>query len=597
MSFAALSPSAAFASIAAVALSIWLLYLIKPRKPRVVTASTLLWRRVLGTMRTRSERWRWFVSLLLALTIGLSLALALTRPQLGATSSARIVVIVDNSASMGARTRDGRTRWQNALDGARQVVRDAGAGSEILVLDTTGRARIAGFVPQSHALDQLNSITLSPDASGRLPPLPAGDTIARAYLFTDGVGVGAVPKAITLRSVFEAADNVGITAFTARPMLSDPTRYEAFLQVVNTAASAKPVSLEIVGAAGFRVDRTWQLGAAATANVTLDVSAFEQGPLRARVTSPGDAFGLDDTAFCVVPPHRMRRVLLVTRGNEVLEDSLRALPGVALSISAPPNSATLPAADAYVFDAYVPAAAPAAGALLFQPPAVTWLNAKWVPASRPAIARWDDSHPLSPGVAWRDLRLEAARVATPEAGAAAVVSAEPARAGAPADALIVAGRARARWVAVGFALQNSNFPLQPGFPVFLGNALSWLTEGPRIATESLGRIEVPIANARVVEGGERRIAATATAHGTLFEAARPGVYVATNGEEQLVVVANATDPRIAQINRQQTPAESSDAEAQIPLRLAWPEPWIWLLGLAFIALGVEWAAFSRRLTR
>jgi hypothetical protein len=100
--------------------------------------------------------------------------------------------------------------------------------------------------------------------------------------------------------------------------------------------------------------------------------------------------------------------------------------------------------------------------------------------------------------------------------------------GGSAGALVVAGRAHARWVAVGFALQDSNFPLQPGFPVFLGTALGWLTETPRVASQSIGRIEVPIDDAQIRDSRDHRIDAVATAHGTLFEAPKPGVYVASN---------------------------------------------------------------------
>ena len=53
MSFLAFSPLTAYALLAAVAALIWLLYLIKPRMPRVEMGSTLLWRRVLGEGRSR----------------------------------------------------------------------------------------------------------------------------------------------------------------------------------------------------------------------------------------------------------------------------------------------------------------------------------------------------------------------------------------------------------------------------------------------------------------------------------------------------------------------------------------------------------------
>lgn len=596
MRFLALSPLAAYALLAGVGALIWLLYLIKPRMPRLQVASTLVWRRVLGQKLVRKDRWRWLLSLLLALATGLSLALALTRPEVRAlgASHQRIVVILDNSASMAARAGDGRTRWQHALEGARRIIERAAAGSEVLMLDTAGRAPLTGFLPLGQAVEQLRRVPLSSEAGGRVPPLPVGTAISSAHLFTDGVGVDAVPRELAVHSVFEPADNVGITGFEARSVPGDPTRYEAFLQIVNAAPNAKQVTLEIQGAGGFRLERKLQAAGASTVNQMLDVSRFEQGLLRAHVYSEGDAFDLDDTAYCVVAPHRSRRVLLVTSGNAFLEDSLRALPGVTLTVRSPGVLATLPAFDAYVFDRYAPREAPAAGALLFRPPATAWVDAKWRSVSQSMITGWDESQLLTAGVAWRDLRLESAQLADTQRSAALVTA--KVTGSSATGALVLAGRARARWVAVGFALQDSNFPLQSGLPVFLGTALSWLTETAKVASENLGRIEVPIANAQVRDDRDHLVAATATGSGTLFYAPRPGVYVVSSAQQQLFVVANAIDPRIAHINHSRLGPDRTHLPPPGRARRSWPEPWIWLLAIAFVLLTVEWASFSRRVT-
>jgi hypothetical protein len=594
--FLAFSPLAAYAMLAGVAALIWLLYLIKPRMLRVQVASTLVWRRVLSQTFARKGRWRWILSLLLALATGLSLALALTRPEvrsLGA-SHQRIVVILDNSASMGARTGDGRTRWQHALGSARRLIERAAAGSEVLVLDTAGRAPLTGFLPLGQALDQLNRVPLSSEAGGRVPPLPVGAAVSSAHLFTDGVGLAAMPRGIAVHYVFEPADNVGITGFEARSVPGDPTRYEAFVQIVNAAPTPKRVSLEIEGAGGFRLERTLQVAGAATVNQILDVSRFEQGLLRAHAYSEGDAFDLDDTAYCVVAPHRSRRVLLVSSGNAFLEDSLRALPGVTLTVRGPDRLAPTTAFDAYVFDRYAPPEAPPAGALLFRPPGAAWMDAKWRSVSQSVVSGWDESQALTAGVAWRDLRLESAQLA--DAGRSTALVTAKVAGGTATGALVLAGRARARWVAVGFALQDSNFPLQAGLPVFLGTALSWLTETARATSENLGRIEVPIADAQVRDIRNHLIAATATGSGTLFDAPRPGVYVVSSTGQQLIVVANAIDPRIAQINHRQLGPERAYLPPAGRTRRSWPELWIWLLAIAFVLLNVEWATFSRRIT-
>lgn len=533
------------------------------------------------------------LSLLLAIMIGSSLTLAWLRPELTALGAAhqRLVVIVDNAASMAARTRDGATRWQHALADARATIQAAPASSEVLLLDTTGRVPLAGFVPVARALELLNAISLSPEPAGRVPPLPTGASITRAYLFTDGVGIDAMPAGVVVRSVFEPAGNVGITTFEGRALPSDPTRYQVFLRIENAAAAPAPVNLEVSGANGFRIERRIEVRADPV-NVTLDVSGYEQGPLRAVVRAPGDAFDLDNTAYWVVPQHRMRRVLLITDGNDALADSLRSLPGVALSVRRPVQFWEPTAFDAYVFDRYAPPQAPQAGALLFAPPAVAWLAARWREEAAAAVAGWDATNPLTAGVTWPDLRLGKAWLATSDAASSAVTAGGASGNGA----LVLAGRARHRWVAAGIDLRDSNFRLQPGFPVFLGNALEWLAERAPIASEGLGRIEVPIANAQVQEANAGAVAATATAEGTLFQAARPGIYLVANPREQRIVVANAIDPRTARINDTRLSQTERDLERSPAPRGSWPEPWVALLALAFILLALEWPAFASRIT-
>ncbi|MBL8535730.1 MAG: BatA domain-containing protein [Betaproteobacteria bacterium] len=597
MNFAVLSTAGAFGLIAAVAVFIGLLYLIRPRTRRITVASTVLWQRIASKGGVRKRRWRWLLSLLLSLAIGLCLVLALTHLQLPALEPApqRITVILDNSASMGARTADGRTRWQHALDASRRLILQTGRGAEVLLLDTAGRAPLSGFLPASEAVERLGRLALSPEARTRVPPLPTGAEITDAYLFTDGVGVSDVPKAMRVHPVFEPADNVGITAFTARPLPADPARYSAFLQITNAAGTVKRVSLEVVGADGFRIERQLDVGAASTANLALDVSSVAQGPLRAHIATQGDAFDLDDTAYCVVSAHRIRHVVLVTRGNPVLEDSLRALPGIALTVRSPSLSSGLPSADAYVFDGNAPPRPPDAGALLFRPLTAEWLGIRWKALTPAVVTGWDDSDPLTAGVDWARLRPMSAFVGQGIAGAG-VVTAGTAPDAAGSGALIMKGRARSHWIAVGFSPQDSNFPLQPGFPIFLGNALARLTGSPDVTSQGLGYVEAPLPGARVTEGGRQRIAATTTGSGTLFEASRPGVYVVEDGKKQLVVVANAIDPHLPQINRRSLQDPGALAEASTVPGWNWPEPWEGLLALAFGLLAFEWAAFSRRVT-
>jgi hypothetical protein len=574
--------SSAWLVLACVAATIWLLHLLKPRARRQVVASALLWRRVLGVRPRQAARWRWWLSLALALGIGLSLALALVRPDALAPGAGGtpLVVVVDNSPSMAARTRDGRTRWQHALAGARTLLE---ASREAMLLDTMGFARVSGFVARDTALAELERLPVASYGRPQLPPAALARDSA-LHLFTDGVGLDAFPPEASVHSVFEPADNVALTAFEARALLQDPTRYQAFAQVHNASPGRKRVRVLIRGGDTFSLTQDLDVAAGELVDLTFDVSAFERGVLGAAVAAPDDAFPLDDLAYAVVAPHSARRVLLVTAGNPRLADALRALPGTQLTVVEPSRYATEERYDAYVFDRFVPPAAPRA-ALLFA-------SAASGRATNPTVDGWDTQHPLTAGIAWSELRL---RRAAPSATAGVGLVWSDAT---PPRALIAASdNGTARAVRVGFGLDDSNFALHSGFPVFLGKALAWLTQDAPVLTRAPGQVEVPLHDARVMDGAGRPVPVLRSATGTVFEAPRPDVYTASGSAGSVQVAVNVLDPRHAQINRSVL-AAGGDARllAAGAVRRWLAQSSAVLLALAAALLLVEWAAFARRVT-
>ena len=188
-----------------------------------------------------------------------------------------------------------------------------------------------------------------------------------------------------MHSVFEPADNVAVTAFEARPLAKDPTRYEALVQVLNASDVDLRARLLITGDDDFSITQDLDLRAGETVNASFDVSDFEGGVLGAAAIFERDAYPSDDLAYAVVPSHRANHVLLVTTGNLPLEDALRRLPGVRLAVVAPDSYPRAGKHDAVVFDRFAPAEPPAAGALLLRPPAREWLAGQSAVSKRPRI--------------------------------------------------------------------------------------------------------------------------------------------------------------------------------------------------------------------
>ena len=587
MTFGALSNMAALALLMSVAGLVLLLYLLKPRIALAIVPSIMLWSE-LALVQRKSSRWRWLLSWLLASSVALIIALALTKPELPGLSavSHRQVLVLDDSPSMAARTTDGKTRWRRAVSAAHAVVERVGSGSEVMILDTMGAARRQGFVSRDLALQGIDQLAPLPYGRARFPPVAASNE-TQVHLFSDGVADLENPRNTIEHSVFEAADNVAVTAFEARALPNDPLRYQALVQILNASPQAKTLSLIVSGDADFRVERELEIPGGESIDEIIDVTPYPAGVLRAEVRARGDAFDLDNVAFALVRPHHRKRVLLVTEGNAPLEDSLRSLAGVALAKATPSSYRPSTQFDAYVFDRFAPMQPPAAGALLFAPPFVSWLDPLSQRLESPAITSWDETHPLSAGVAWGNVRVRQAAVRK----TSGVVNA------GSNSALVSVGKAASPWIQVGFALQDSNFPLQPGFPVFLGAALNWLTRDYDSVSRDLGAIEVPMLDAKVSNRLGHPIAATHALGRTIFQAVSPDVFTIDGAGTQVRVVVNSLDPDYAQINRSRYANEASIHTANATSRAGWKaQPWVVLLVLGALLLLVEWFTFTRRVT-
>jgi len=598
MSFLALSPTVALALLAAVAVAILVLYWLKPPPQLVVIPSMLIWNRLVDERRRSSflDRLRWWISLLIALLVGLSIALALSRPELDTTTGGhrKVAIVLDNSPSMSARSQDGRTRWDHATDLARRILREGGPTDEYLVVDTGGQVVGSSFSDRRTALDRVDELEVSLVRRAYLPPVEVGD--AELFIISDGVGIGDVPPGATLVSVFHPVDNVGITAFDVRAVPADPSIYEAYVEVTNSAATAKQVTVQISGAGGQRARADLQLETGESRGSVFDLSSFARGPIRAAITTNGDGLEADNVAFSWLPVRSETRVILVSPGNLYLETILRLDPRIEMISMGPADYRADLVADVFVFDRFAPQVAPAGPAVLFGAPAADWLPGTGGELIAPTVAQWDATHPLLSSVALEDLRIDrATQVALDEIpGNPTVVI------GSRATPLVIAGDLPGKWVRLNFDLEDSNFALQAGFPIFLSNALSWVMDEE--LPISPGRVEVPLAGARITRLDGTEVESREVLGNTVFQADQPGLYTATTPARRLHLAANLLDPRYTDVNRTVFPPEDPRSaagvlDAVMPIDEGWEdELWLYLLCAAALLVILEWWAYHRRLT-
>ena len=156
-------------------------------------------------------------------------------------------------------------------------------------------------------------------------------------------------------------------------------------------------------------------------------------------------------------------------------------------------------------------------------------------------------------------------------------------------------------VRVSFALEDSNFPLHPSFPIFLSNAMGWLMDEQVAMTSAPGRVEVPIPGATVTDLEGNDIVASPLSDRTVFVADEPGLYtaVAENGRRLRVAVNLASTER-SSVNDSGLASADITAAATTVVAEAEPGPsdelWIFLLVLALLLVVAEWVTYHKRVT-
>ena len=573
--------------LAGVAAAIVAMHRLRPPANARTTSSTLLWQAAARRAGVLRSPWRWWLGLLLSLAAGATLTALLFRPGLqgAAAGTERIVLLLDVSPTMGTRTRDGRTRWAHAVDAALDVIRDA--PGPVLVLDTGGTLPSGTFLAGRDAEARVLSLRPSPVRSGAVSALPAMAGL-RVHVVSDGVDRFDLPAGAVVHSVYEPADNVAVMRVAVGASPVDPLRVDALVQVFNGSVAEKNVRVSLRGAEGATVRQSLRIAAGERIDATFDVSAFGAGPLAADVRTEGDALALDDVAYAVVPEHRPRRILLVGVRDDALADSLRSLPGVRVVSAAARDGRGGGDADLLVYEGSAPHEPPEVPALLFRPPPVPWLPAADVRTGRIRAEGKLPGDPLSDDVPWNGLEIRRALAwnRLPEGTLAF--------AGGREGALVVAGRARAPWIAAGFLPAESTLVFEPALPVFLGHAVARLTDASAPMSGSLGAVSVPLSNARITDGSGQPVTARPVPGATLFDALRPDIYTARSGEVRLPVVVSSTDESFSDVNR--TRFRETDRQVE-PGGAGAREPWQVLLLFVIGVLVLDWFLHTRRITR
>ncbi len=500
--------------LAAAALLVLAIYLIRPAAQTFPVASTLLWRRLMAARKRRRDRLRWLLSLLLAMTVAGLLSVAASRaPWLQPGGGDPTALVFDPSPTMLARLPDGGPRRIDlAAAEARRIVLEADADSRFTLnghpYPLTATEARAALARPLRLLDHDDTEPAIPSAS-------------RVWVFSDGVApfdpVVDPATETTVVSVLAPARNAGIVRFATRPAPSPEAAAEALLEIVATDPSASPVPVELLvsDASGIRIRRQLELLPGARFTALIDIGSFDAGGITARIRTPGDALPLDDSASLIEAPERRvrsdgsaphgtalegrehrpsapRRVAVTVRNRTSFVGSAagRALEAGAelelVSVRAM-DDADDPAATADIdiaaFHRTAPATPPGLPTLYLNPPDAAAAGGLAPAAEGPRlgarIQRVAPDHPVLTGVnlldlpvvvANRELDSRCTALAT-AAGRPAVTLCDPAPGLLPRTAVLA------------FELDASPIARRPDLAVLLQNTADWLTATSATTTD------------------------------------------------------------------------------------------------------------------
>jgi hypothetical protein len=581
------------------------LFLVKLRPPRLFIPSLLLWRRVLDDAREQTlwERIRRAVSLVITVLIALALALAAVRPGRStstrqAVGTGRLLIVLDSSLSMEAATGRGATRWQRAVAEARRLFASS-SGAE-LALATTADGLVEGPTSDLALLESaLDRVRPGGGDAAAWPRLAGASAV---HFITDGAAARTIDNAVTVHTVFEPADNVGITALEVRPSLTPGTAGDAYLEIGNFAAAAQKVRLRVTRGDVAALDREFDMKPSEVMRQVIPVPQGGDPALRVQVAAPKNALEADDNAFAWVARSRPVTIAVVGDRIEWLREAFARDPGVRAVFVSPANWTGEAAGrtDLVIFDRWAPRALPAAPTLLFAPPPATpWLAAGDAPGSDERRPRWEvpGSHPVVQGVDPFTLTIERARAYTRPS---LVPVAETAK-GTPL--VYVDESMGSRVVVVTFGVHESNLASAPGFPVLLGNAVEWLARPTFFVTSPGATARASVRPGLVtftgtvqrVTGPDKSPVPLTRVNDKVFAVLKqPGLYSVEAGRARDTFAVNVADPQLSNLTR--TSAFASARGRPVTTGSSAWSWWIYCALVAFALAVAEWWTWQRRIT-
>lgn len=644
-------------ALGALALPIVAFYILKVRLRRVPVSTLLFWEQIFEEKKPRSlwQTLRHWISLLLQLAFLALLVLALADPifRWQQAQARRLVVVVDNSASMNANDVL-PTRLESAKAEARRIVDGLRLGDELAIIAAGAEPRVAcGLTDHQRTLREAIDTIAPIDAPTRITEavtlarrlLSGTEKARKAIVLTDAGFVAADELAREedlefLRVGAAETSNVAITRLQARRSLVDPIGYEILVEAASYAKEPVSCRLEL-DLDDDPIDVVPMTLAPGQPVVKMfEKTSADGGRLRARIDY-ADALPADNTAWAILPKRARQSVTLITRGNVFLEKVFEAIPlvdlevlkveeGQPIPVPKPKAGGAAEGASIVVYHRASPETFPAGNVVVIEPGKSGPLWDVGEVLHNPVVAKQDRESPLMANIRLDNVLMPEARKLTLK-GTAQVLA--ESGSGDPLYAVVdrpgAAAEGSSKLAVLTVDLDKSDLPLQTVFPIMMTNLLNWYggTKGElreSLPAGSTARVELPSSAdpklsrsliVRAPDGTERTLAVPAgTNRATVGPLDRCGVWTVWMGSGE--PEKGGAKPPASRLAASAFPA---DVVAELPCNLAdrresdlrpaegLPERpnrlaaglavrpvWYYLLAAAWLLICWEWFLYQRR---
>ena len=463
-------------------LFIVIFYLLQGIRNEREISSLRLWRNLNKESHSFSFRLQFEPDILffLQILILLLLVTSLLQPLLvkEGVKERRLVFLVDRSASMQAVDQT-PNRFSVSLKKVDNYLDDLSSETEVALVTAGAEPEMIQEFTDNRGLlkNRLNELKPTAEELNLEETLEFTRSLFtetednRIIFFTDRVfqpGSKEELDGIELVSTGDPVDNICFTDFDIRPKTGQPGEYEIFLKIANYSKEQNNVRIEITAGRRkyFKDEFSLKPGEITDTNYTLKIR--EPQKISVDILN-NDTLQLDNniTLWLGTELNKEYRILQLGQGNYFLERGLLVLPGTRFFSKQSLDQVKLDQFDLVLFNGLTPPKNYQGDAVFINVTPPGFQIQERIEDQVLSVTDWEKEHQLLRFVDMQDVKVKNTFFMKEDRELNRIVSTTE------GPLFLTKTDLEYKWLALGFELNESNFPLQLGFPVFLSNLVEW----------------------------------------------------------------------------------------------------------------------------